>query len=225
MASLRDRRHPSPACRSRPLTALPRPRRRPGLRTSPRYWTRRPRSSSNCPPPASPLRIGDVPELGGGQLNLLASAVRDIVEAAQRATDGRYRDARCGGDVLNRDAANVGHGASVAQASVRSQVLRLRTGAFPVPSAPTRDVAQLSSAPALGAGGRGFKSRRPDENSLSEYVFLYLTRSRRSQIRPREPQGNTRNDEPNGNDPPTTSCTPLLAPPLSRGAGQVSRTV
>ena len=79
--------------------------------------------------------------------------------------------------------------------------------------------------PAVGAGGRGFKSRRPDENSLSEYVFLYLTRSRRSQIRPREPQGNTRNDEPNGNDPPTTSCTPLLAPPLSRGAGQVSRTV
>ena len=75
---------------------------------------------ASIPEAASPMPT-DVPELGGGQLNLLASAVRDIVEAAQRATDGRYRDARCGGDVLNRDAANVGHAASVAQASVRSQ--------------------------------------------------------------------------------------------------------
>ena len=29
-----------------------------------------------------------------------------------------------------------------------------------------RDVAQLASAPALGAGSRGFESRHPDESSV-----------------------------------------------------------
>ena len=36
---------------------------------------------------------------------------------------------------------------------------------------------------------------------------LYLTQSRRSQIRPRVPEGKTRNDELNDNDPPTTQLT------------------
>ena len=53
-------------------------------------------------------------------------------------------------------------GASAGKSQVPGGLRCLRRPAVRRERAADRDVAQLGSAPALGAGGRGFKSRRPD---------------------------------------------------------------